>query len=398
MWSPVPVIYNKYALWGISHWGRKRQQFYGFSINMESARDHLDWIVVRRNDDKLYTLKEGDYKRLCLQDIEDMLLLLVQGKLTNLTIEEHLTLNVSLRMFTRSIVIKRRVEDLQLGVKSYQKKLNLTRPDTYRSNLKILPTYSAYPNPKGFIYHNKYKKNKLMHVDKLYKFSVGILNDVRTALDDILKRIGVIVDSKSQRTKRQEPVLDSYPEWKNRANVPTEMGSTGTQTNKMRDNRKTAKSVCLRSIEDCRADPVKLWLQYRSLPLQDVPIMRTSEFDESDTHVLERFDTSAGIPIKEILPKLNLPDHRSILTDSKEFIKMDMEVAIRNNNKPYWHVLKAFELLLELHLQPRYELPPSLICFLCQTLQRFQRHASHTKLFNQEVESFSRQGFGEDIS
>ncbi|GJY86811.1 hypothetical protein Tco_0500837 [Tanacetum coccineum] len=91
---------------------------------------HLDWITVRRNDDKLYTFKEGDYKRLRLQDIEDMLLLLVQGKLTNLTIEERLALNVSLRMFTRSIVIQRRVEDLQLGVESYQKKLNLTRPDT----------------------------------------------------------------------------------------------------------------------------------------------------------------------------------------------------------------------------------------------------------------------------
>ncbi|GJZ76156.1 hypothetical protein Tco_0640621 [Tanacetum coccineum] len=45
---------------------------------------HLDWITVRRNDDKLYTFKEGDYNRLCLQYIEDMLLLLVQGKLTNL--------------------------------------------------------------------------------------------------------------------------------------------------------------------------------------------------------------------------------------------------------------------------------------------------------------------------
>ncbi|GJX02162.1 hypothetical protein Tco_0186075 [Tanacetum coccineum] len=33
-------------------------------------------------------------------------------------------------------------------------------------------------------------------------------------------------------------------------------------------------------------------------------------FDESDTHVLERFDTSAGNPVKEILLKLNLPDHR----------------------------------------------------------------------------------------
>ncbi|GJU16786.1 hypothetical protein Tco_1144752 [Tanacetum coccineum] len=30
-----------------------------------------------------------------------------------------------------------------------------------------------------------------------------------------------------------------------------------------------------------------------------------------------RFDTSAGNPVKEILLKLNLPDHRSIPTDSK---------------------------------------------------------------------------------
>ncbi|GJV42920.1 hypothetical protein Tco_1427456 [Tanacetum coccineum] len=211
IWSPMPVINDKHALWGISHWGQKCQQFYGFAVNRESARDvysrhriiavtklqivewhnykHLDWITVRRNDDKLYTFKEGDYKRLRLQDIEDMLLLLVQGKLTNLTIEERLALNVSLRMFTRSIVIQRRVEDLQLGVKSYQKKLNLTRPDTYRSDLKRLPTYSAYPNPRGFIYQNKDKKNKLMRIDELHKFSDGTLNDVRTALDDILKRI-----------------------------------------------------------------------------------------------------------------------------------------------------------------------------------------------------------------
>ncbi|GKG29274.1 hypothetical protein Tco_0416639, partial [Tanacetum coccineum] len=65
---------------------------------------HLDWITVRRNDDKLYTFKEGDYNRLRLQDIEYMLLLLVQGKLTNLNVEERLALGVSLRMFTRSIV------------------------------------------------------------------------------------------------------------------------------------------------------------------------------------------------------------------------------------------------------------------------------------------------------
>ncbi|GJY19441.1 hypothetical protein Tco_0390932 [Tanacetum coccineum] len=79
---------------------------------------HLDWITVRREDDKMYTFKKGNFNRLRIQDIEDMLLLLVQGKLTNLTVKECLAFNVSLRMFTRSVVIQRRVEDLQLGVES----------------------------------------------------------------------------------------------------------------------------------------------------------------------------------------------------------------------------------------------------------------------------------------
>nr|GEY39975.1 hypothetical protein [Tanacetum cinerariifolium] len=39
---------------------------------------HLDWIKVRRDDDKLYKFKEGDFKRLRIQDIKDMLPLLVQ--------------------------------------------------------------------------------------------------------------------------------------------------------------------------------------------------------------------------------------------------------------------------------------------------------------------------------
>nr|GEU96737.1 hypothetical protein [Tanacetum cinerariifolium] len=118
MWIEEPIGYDKHALWRVSHWGRKRQQFYGFAVNRESARDvyykrriiavtelkivewhnykHLDWITVRRDDDKLYKFKEGDFKRLRIQDIENMLLLLVQGKLTNLTVEECFAFNVCL--------------------------------------------------------------------------------------------------------------------------------------------------------------------------------------------------------------------------------------------------------------------------------------------------------------
>nr|GEX77455.1 hypothetical protein [Tanacetum cinerariifolium] len=200
-----------YQSQGVSHWGRKRQQFYGYAVNRESALDvyskrriiavtelkivewhnykHLDWILVRRDDDKIYKFKEGNFKRLRLQDIEDILLLLVQEKLSNLTVKERFAFNVSLRMFTKSIVIQRRVKDLQLGVKRYQKRLNLTKLDTYRSDLKRREAYTAYSNPRGFIYQNKDKKNRLMRIDELHKFSDGTLNDVRNALDDRLKGI-----------------------------------------------------------------------------------------------------------------------------------------------------------------------------------------------------------------
>nr|GEX97606.1 hypothetical protein [Tanacetum cinerariifolium] len=152
MWIQEPVGYDKHALWGISHWGRKHQQFYSFAVNTEYPRDvyskrriiavielkivewhnykHLDWITMRRDDDKLYKFKEGNFKRLCIQDIEDMLLLLVYG-----------------------------------------------RPST---RCRKLPE-EAQPHKAGY--------NRLMRIDELHKFNDGTLTDVRTALDDHLKGI-----------------------------------------------------------------------------------------------------------------------------------------------------------------------------------------------------------------
>ncbi|GJW12204.1 hypothetical protein Tco_1578031 [Tanacetum coccineum] len=141
---------------------------YATSVTKTKAVDygHIKWIKDLVPNTIWSEVPEGDFKRLRLQDIEDMLILLVQGN-----------------------VIQRRVEDLQLGVESYQKKLNITKPDTYRSDLKRRDAYTAYSNPRGFIYQNKDKKNKLMRIDELHKFSDGTLDDVRTALNDRLKGI-----------------------------------------------------------------------------------------------------------------------------------------------------------------------------------------------------------------
>nr|GEY33108.1 putative reverse transcriptase domain-containing protein [Tanacetum cinerariifolium] len=57
------------------------------------------------------------------------------------------------------IVILKRVEDLQLGVESCQKNLNITKPKTYKSDISNLTPYTAYNNPQGIIYLDKLKRN-----------------------------------------------------------------------------------------------------------------------------------------------------------------------------------------------------------------------------------------------
>ncbi|GJW70570.1 hypothetical protein Tco_0127487 [Tanacetum coccineum] len=121
---------------------------------------HLEEIEVHQEDQKLYKFREGDFPQLHLQDIEDIW-----------------------------IVIQRRVEDLQLGVDSNQKKQNLTKRDTFRSNLRNRTTYTAYLDPKGMIYKDQNNRNRFMRADELHKFSDGTLNDVQTALNDIAKGI-----------------------------------------------------------------------------------------------------------------------------------------------------------------------------------------------------------------
>ncbi|GKB59212.1 hypothetical protein Tco_0915398 [Tanacetum coccineum] len=49
------------------------------------------------------------------------------------------------------------------------------------------------------------------------------------------------------------------------------------------------------------------------------------EFDESNANVLERFYTLAGNPVKEILLKLNLPDHRILKDGGEDFRYSDTE-------------------------------------------------------------------------
>ncbi|GKC36473.1 hypothetical protein Tco_1048857 [Tanacetum coccineum] len=86
LWSLHDVYLTKRILSIISV---KVVEWYGYS--------HLEEIVVKRADQNLYTFKEGDFKRLHLNDIEYMLLLVVQNKLHSLDTNVVVHLAVKLR-------------------------------------------------------------------------------------------------------------------------------------------------------------------------------------------------------------------------------------------------------------------------------------------------------------
>ncbi|GJS03972.1 hypothetical protein Tco_0320480 [Tanacetum coccineum] len=93
-------------------------------------------------------------------------------------------------MFTRILVIQKRVEDLQLGVKSYQKMINVTKPETTKPGIRKRASYHFLTRPlQGFIYVDNKGRNRLMRSYELYKFSDRTLTGLQNSLDDITKNI-----------------------------------------------------------------------------------------------------------------------------------------------------------------------------------------------------------------
>nr|GEZ15618.1 hypothetical protein [Tanacetum cinerariifolium] len=79
----------------------------------------------------------------------------------------------------------KRVEDLQLGVECYQKKLNISKPRTRDEDLNRREPYTTLLDPQGFIYEDKLNRKRLMCFNELHKFSDGTLQSVRDTLHEM---------------------------------------------------------------------------------------------------------------------------------------------------------------------------------------------------------------------
>ncbi|GJZ66119.1 hypothetical protein Tco_0622815 [Tanacetum coccineum] len=124
LWSPIKVAYDKYAYW-VTRLNIMKWYDYG----------HLDEIKVRRDDQQLYTFKEGGRS-------------LIRCRMLPKEAQPHQTRHIQARFHEKN------------------------------------PIHCIFRSSRSDI-RGSNQQNCLMHTDELHKFSDGMLNSVQTALHDI---------------------------------------------------------------------------------------------------------------------------------------------------------------------------------------------------------------------
>ncbi|GJR18503.1 hypothetical protein Tco_0967030 [Tanacetum coccineum] len=174
--------FNPYARYGVEHWknphakifyikkqkelGKPKEEVYSNSKIIQVIKTYWELghehkfiidIVARRANECIVSITEPDYKNLNKNDIEDMYLLIMNGKVPDYA---KTGLLWSLSLFIKSSVIWERVHDFQLIIKSYQQKVNLTAPTISFPGVEKHKMFSIIYEPVHVIIYKNSKKEK----------------------------------------------------------------------------------------------------------------------------------------------------------------------------------------------------------------------------------------------
>ncbi|GJU62375.1 hypothetical protein Tco_1244210 [Tanacetum coccineum] len=202
-WSKEVRCYHFEALNGIHHWEENRIDFFkaGMStvtkgnffsdlriksvvridVKKKWGYDFLTSIIVRRSDDKEYEFSYADLPRLSVNDVEDI-----------------------------RTVIKNRVEDIELGVESYQRTLNLTKPTMFFEGIDQRIPFTMTTTHKGVEnLIDMLSKSKLGGGNKRLKGRDWTDYDVNSS-KEMLKKIDEILRHRDQ-LRRLRSMLEDVP-------------------------------------------------------------------------------------------------------------------------------------------------------------------------------------------
>ncbi|GJW08301.1 retrovirus-related pol polyprotein from transposon TNT 1-94 [Tanacetum coccineum] len=165
--------FNPYARYGVEHWKNPHAKIFYIRKQKEPGKPKEEIYSNSK-------IVQPDYKNLNKNDIEDIYLLIMNGKVPDYA---DTGLLWSLSVFIRSSVIWERVHDFQLGIESYQQKVNLTAPTMTFPGIEDHEIFSIIYEPvHGIIYKNNKKEKRMMRHSEIYKFCDKTLNRVLEGL------------------------------------------------------------------------------------------------------------------------------------------------------------------------------------------------------------------------
>ncbi|GJT90741.1 hypothetical protein Tco_1079586 [Tanacetum coccineum] len=174
--------FNPYARYGVEHWKNPHAKIFYINKQKEPGKPKEE-IFARRANECIVSITEPDYKNLNKNDIEDMYLLIMNGKVPDYA---ETGLLWSLSVFIRSSVIWERVHDFQLRIESYQRNVNLTAPIISFPGFPGIEDHEMfsiiYEPVHGIIYKNNKKEKRVMRHLEIHKFCDATLNRVLKGL------------------------------------------------------------------------------------------------------------------------------------------------------------------------------------------------------------------------
>ncbi|GJY09629.1 hypothetical protein Tco_0377814 [Tanacetum coccineum] len=198
--------FNLYVRYNVEHWNNPHAKIFYIKKRKEPKKPKE--IIARRANDSIVSITESNYKNLNKNDIKDMYLLIVNGKVDDYA---ETGLLWSLSVFIRSIVISERVHDFQLGVEIYQQKVNLSAPKITFLGIEKYKVFSIVSKSVyRIIYKSSKKEKRAMRHQEIYKFCEHIKKSLEglKSYNNILKH-GYVTSSLS---KEDEEYLQNFEE------------------------------------------------------------------------------------------------------------------------------------------------------------------------------------------
>ncbi|GJS97276.1 hypothetical protein Tco_0804244 [Tanacetum coccineum] len=104
--------------------------------------------------------------------------------------ERHMSMSIKPHpsFYNNNFYYLNRVEDLQLGVESYQRTLNITKPKLYFEGIEDRIPYTMSRAEKEVVYLNQHNRRSLMKLNEVKKFYDGTLTKIPENLIDMVNK------------------------------------------------------------------------------------------------------------------------------------------------------------------------------------------------------------------